>query len=146
MSRGILSYDWWRLWEGLRLSFWVSCPLGALGSRQFPLGLKSEAHMCLTGVLGIVPLEGQGEDKRQVTYLGCHSGEWRLDQKSLELAPPSLGAGTHTHLKPQSHDWRGPSYYTLLCLCTVSTLERWVLVENSTWAERGEPECSRSPT
>ncbi|XP_066131157.1 coronin-7 isoform X2 [Saccopteryx bilineata] len=26
-----------------------------------------------TGVLGIVPLEGQGEDKRHVTYLGCHS-------------------------------------------------------------------------
>ncbi|KAM8778112.1 coronin-7 isoform 2-T2 [Rhynchonycteris naso] len=26
-----------------------------------------------TGVLGIVPLEGQGEDKRHVTHLGCHS-------------------------------------------------------------------------
>uniref|UniRef100_A0A8D1CTQ4 Coronin n=1 Tax=Sus scrofa TaxID=9823 RepID=A0A8D1CTQ4_PIG len=25
------------------------------------------------GVLGIVPLEGQGEDKRHVTHLGCHS-------------------------------------------------------------------------
>ncbi|XP_059737318.1 coronin-7 isoform X1 [Bos taurus] len=25
------------------------------------------------GVLGIVPLESQGEDKRQVTHLGCHS-------------------------------------------------------------------------
>ncbi|KAM5227747.1 coronin-7 [Ctenodactylus gundi] len=25
------------------------------------------------GVLGIVPLEGQGEDKKPVTYLGCHS-------------------------------------------------------------------------
>ncbi|XP_063082473.1 coronin-7 isoform X1 [Cavia porcellus] len=25
------------------------------------------------GVLGIVPLESQGEDKRQVAYLGCHS-------------------------------------------------------------------------
>nr|KAF6354610.1 coronin 7 [Myotis myotis] len=26
-----------------------------------------------TGVLGIVPLEGQGENKRHVTHLGCHS-------------------------------------------------------------------------
>ncbi|XP_006897536.1 PREDICTED: coronin-7 [Elephantulus edwardii] len=26
------------------------------------------------GMLGIVPLEGQGEDKRCVTHLGCHSG------------------------------------------------------------------------
>uniref|UniRef100_A0A9L0K9R9 Coronin n=1 Tax=Equus asinus TaxID=9793 RepID=A0A9L0K9R9_EQUAS len=25
------------------------------------------------GILGIVPLEGQGEDKRHVTHLGCHS-------------------------------------------------------------------------
>ncbi|XP_011374774.1 coronin-7 isoform X2 [Pteropus vampyrus] len=25
------------------------------------------------GMLGIVPLEGQGDDKRHVTYLGCHS-------------------------------------------------------------------------
>uniref|UniRef100_A0A2K5BZ44 Coronin n=1 Tax=Aotus nancymaae TaxID=37293 RepID=A0A2K5BZ44_AOTNA len=28
------------------------------------------------GVLGIVPLQGQGEDKRCVAHLGCHSGEW----------------------------------------------------------------------
>lgn len=85
------------------MSFWVSCSLGALGSRQFPLGLKPEP-LCvpLTGVLGIVPLDGQGEDKRQVTHLGCHSGEWRLDPGSPELAPPSLGAGIHTHLGPRS--------------------------------------------
>ncbi|KAI2576880.1 coronin 7 [Homo sapiens] len=25
------------------------------------------------GVLGIVPLQGQGEDKRRVAHLGCHS-------------------------------------------------------------------------
>ncbi|XP_064448540.1 coronin-7 isoform X3 [Mirounga angustirostris] len=40
--------------------------------------IKSSCHLIAfnsdrPGVLGIVPLEGQGEDKRQVTYLGCHS-------------------------------------------------------------------------
>ncbi|XP_059271433.1 coronin-7 isoform X3 [Mustela nigripes] len=40
--------------------------------------IKSSCHLIAfnsdrPGVLGIVPLEGQGEDKRHVTYLGCHS-------------------------------------------------------------------------
>uniref|UniRef100_A0A8C0SLV6 Coronin n=1 Tax=Canis lupus familiaris TaxID=9615 RepID=A0A8C0SLV6_CANLF len=40
--------------------------------------IKSSCHLIAfnsdrPGVLGIVPLESQGEDKRQVTYLGCHS-------------------------------------------------------------------------
>nr|XP_055196740.1 coronin-7 isoform X2 [Nyctereutes procyonoides] len=40
--------------------------------------IKSSCHLIAfnsdrPGVLGIVPLENQGEDKKQVTYLGCHS-------------------------------------------------------------------------
>uniref|UniRef100_A0A673VC26 Coronin n=1 Tax=Suricata suricatta TaxID=37032 RepID=A0A673VC26_SURSU len=40
--------------------------------------IKSSCHLIAfnsdrPGVLGIVPLDGQGEDKRQVTHLGCHS-------------------------------------------------------------------------
>lgn len=82
---------------------------GSLEQQTVPIRTEVRTPVCLTGVLGIVPLEGQGEDKRQVTYLGCHSGEWRLDPGSLDLAPPSLGAGIHTHLDPQSHGLPGPS-------------------------------------
>uniref|UniRef100_A0ABI7WHP4 Coronin n=1 Tax=Felis catus TaxID=9685 RepID=A0ABI7WHP4_FELCA len=40
--------------------------------------IKSSCHLIAfnsdrPGVLGIVPLDGQGEDKRQVAHLGCHS-------------------------------------------------------------------------
>ncbi|VFV27332.1 coronin-7-like [Lynx pardinus] len=40
--------------------------------------IKSSCHLIVfnsdrPGVLGIVPLDGQGEDKRQVAHLGCHS-------------------------------------------------------------------------
>lgn len=130
-------------WSKAELSGLVSS--GSLEQQTVPIRTEVRTPVCLTGVLGIVPLEGQGEDKRQVTYLGCHSGEWSLDPGSLDLAPPSLGAGIHTHLDPQSHGLPGPSCcprYTFLQ--TVSILESWVLVENSTWAERGEAECTRS--
>lgn len=95
--------------------------------------------MCLTGVLGIVPLDGQGEDKRQVAHLGCHSGEWKLDPGGLELAPPSLGAGTPTV------PWVPSPSCCLHCAFVqmVSILEGWVLAGNSTWAERREAECCR---
>lgn len=93
------------------MSFWVLLSPGSpgQGGRWFPLGPKSEPCVYLAGVLGIVPLEGRGEDKRHVTHLGCHSGEWGLDLGSLELAPPSLGPGIDTHLVPQPHGLPGPS-------------------------------------
>ncbi|EQB77560.1 hypothetical protein CB1_000398006 [Camelus ferus] len=73
--------------------------------KDFTLLLQCRSTRQVPGVLGIVPLEGQGEDKRHVTHLGCHSDvvtdvdfspfdDFLLATASADRTPLLLGSST----------------------------------------------------